>query len=291
MSELESADEMTPPTVEVQTMPRYFCDAPMLVRLTVRAAAPDMIYMGLPVVQWFDDPFSAEWTIRTEAGEVLTAGVAEPSANSSYGAEFGLDPGDEHQTLVDLAALLHEVPPGRHALTVTYPVDGPVPSAPVTLNVECPNEAERRLIRQVRDGTGGDASWNDFFAGDWKWAEKAPLDEASDEVSEALSLHLYLHRAFYGDLGVKGLDVEPLEAMTDPLLVAEAAVLRHEIVHAAGQPVASQWKAYVAKHWPGLVWRVEKSEAGFGFLKTQRDACQQRFAIRPTDEIDSVLRP
>lgn len=284
----EESDGMSPPLVRIQASASYVCEGPMLVGLQVRADAPDMIYMGLPLVQWFDDPLCAEWTVRTAGGEVFKAGVAQASGN---GAVFGLDPGDEHHTLVDLAALLHGIPQGTHSLEVEFPADDPVRSEPVALNVVRGSDFDQDIIRRVRDGTGGDGGWNDFFASDWRWTEAPPLNETSEATRNALALHLYLHRAFYGDKDVGKLAVEPLEAFTDPLLIAEAAVLRHEIVFATGHPVADKWKAYVFEHWPGLAWRIEKSEAGFGFLRTNRDVCQQRMAYHPLDEIDSLLRP
>lgn len=284
-------EPMSPPTVVLETMPRYLVGLPMMVSITVRNDTADMLFWRLPFVEWFGNPLDARWIVRTEAGEVLEAGIAETLPADDLGGGFALDPGDACTMLIDLAALLPRIPAGAHMLSAEYPVDTPVMSEPVALQVDLPTSHDAELVQAVRTGTSSDGTWGTFFDQDWTWSEVPALAQASEPVRASLALPLFLHRAFYGDVNVGDLELAPLDAFTEGLLEAEAAVLRHEILHASGREMAEQWKEYIAKRWPGLMGRLEQTEQGFGFLRVNRDRVQARLSYRPGEEIDSLLRP
>lgn len=292
MSVVQRAPEpMSPPTVVLETKPRYLFGLPMMVSMTVRNDTTDMLFWRLPFVEWFGNPLDARWVVRTEAGTTLEAGIADTLPADDTGGGFALDPTDACTMLVDLAALLPRVPAGTHALSAEFPVDVPVVSEPVALRVDLPSSFDAQIVEAVREGTSGDGTWGTFFDRDWTWSEVPGLTQASDPVRADLALPLFVHRALYGDENVADLELGRLDAFAQGLLEAEAAVLRHEILHAGGRPVAEQWKEYIATRWPGLRWRVEQTERGFGFLRVTRDRVQARLAYRPMGEIDSLLRP
>lgn len=281
--------EMVPPEIVLEVMPSYLRSLPMMVALTVRNTAPDMIYMGLPMVQWFGNPLDVRWSVQTEQGALVQVGKAEVSQHSDSG--FGLDPGDERTMLVDLAALLPELPAGRHNLWAEYPVDAPVPSQPVTIDVVEINAFDAQVARAVRQGTGGTHTWREFFDRDWTWDEAPTWDRVSAPVWQAMTLHLFVHRACYGDDAIEELSGSLLKGLADGPARGEAAVLRHELLLAEGQPEeADKWKETVARQWPGLSWRCEQSEQGFGFLATIREYTSDRLTYDAEDEKD-VDRP
>lgn len=287
-----SDPDALPLSIRIGVMARYGAGLPMMASLTVHNPSADLLYFDLPRVDWFGDPRGARWVLSTRDGHPLRAvGMGEPSLVPSDGGGFGLDPGDAVTTLIDLAALMPDIAAGHYSLHVDYPAEVSVSSPPVPLCVEPLEGLDADVARAVMHGTRGDGTWGGFFRGDWVWQERPMLEQVSPDVARALTLHLFLHRAFYGDAELAKLDLAPLDRLDEDPLEGEAALLRHEVMHAAQSPVAEQWRTYVATRWPGLVWRTAQTERGFGVLRVQRDRTQRRLAYRPQDEIDGVLRP
>jgi len=286
-----TTEALPPPAVRIDVMPSYGVGLPMMVALTVYNPSRDVLYFDLPHVDWFGDPRGARWVVITDDGRVHAVGMATLSLVPSEGGGFGLDPGDAHTTLVDLAALMPDLPAGDHRLHVEYPFEVTAVSPPVVLRIEPLAGVDAEVARAVREGTLGDRTWAGFLRGDWIWQERPPFERVRPEVMRALTLPLFLHRAAYGDEDVRGLDLAALDRLDQGPLEAEAALLRHEVAHAADPPLAAHWDAVVRARWPGLVWRIERTERGFGLLRGLRDRTQRRLTHRPQDEIDSSLRP
>jgi hypothetical protein len=128
----------------------------------------------------------------------------------------------------------------------------------------------------------GRPSWNAFVTNNWARPDTAGL---SPNGRTRLAYHLYLHSVAYGPHSVAKLDPkEPERLFGRGLLEGESALLRLEILHAAGRPEAKGIAAAIVERWPGLSWRVRDIEQGHGLLTVLRTAYGAESPNAPKDK-------
>jgi hypothetical protein len=97
----------------------------------------------------------------------------------------------------------------------------------------------------------------------WSTPDLTGLSPAArTDVAHHLAYYLYLHRAAYGPTPVAALDPQEPSRFAHGVLEGEAALLRLEILKAAGKPEAEGIEKAILERWPGLSWRVEEIQRG-----------------------------
>lgn len=263
------------PLVELTALAEYVAGAPILMAVTVENDERDAFYTGLPVLGWLDVPVELQWTLRAAGAEAIV--LSDGVLNDEGGGGHSLDHNEKLSMLVDLGTLASELEPGHYEVRIGYPVDDFVPSRWVGFDIVAPTKQEAAALRGVAASADVTPSqgWGAFVGGVPAGALPS-IDALPSRLRGRLALHLFVQSAVYGSVDLAEAPLDPLALITDELLLGEREVLRYELLRAREDPAANRVRRAVESKWPGMRWRLDAVDGGYGFLEVQRERGQQR---------------
>ena len=184
--------------------------------------------------------------------------------------------------LQDLSELHPNLPPGRYTLTASILLLGQrARAAPATVHIKPLARSDRPVIDRLRPKNDHHRpSWVSFLTENWKAPDIAKL---SAKARQHLAFHLFLHRAAYGPLPPAKLDPDATKAFAHGIFAGWAALIRLEILRAAGRPEAEGLESDLRKHSPEFTWWIDQVRAGAGLLTRYRRLYGVESPYAPTD--------
>ena len=236
----------------------YVIGLPLVFSVSVQNHSATSTFLKLP--DWSLLSASAPLTfVFTDDHHHLTE-VASSAKDPANG--YGLGPGDVHTELYDLSLLHPSLAPGHYRVKVVFTARGTrYTSTEVEVRLVAPDAADATAIATLLAPVP-DRDWRQFLT-------NHPLAVAAPNLTppsaRQVALHLFIHRALYGQVGLGSLDLRQLATSTGPL-EGEAAVYRYELLRARHDPGADAAAADVRRRWPGLGHRLTEIDRGFGML-------------------------
>jgi hypothetical protein len=240
----------------------YLAGFPLLVAAEVRNVSATH-YDNIPVFDLFSVPGPVAFALRGEGREWTWPVRRWPRSDEPGLTEFG--PGKAWLALQELSELHPDIPPGHYQLTASIMFPGElVEAAPVAFEVRAASKEDLKIAARLRaDNVERKHSWLELV-------RRNPTVVSGEGLSATaqaqVDYYLYLHHVALSVQPLASLRPDETDRFAHGSLEAEAAVLRLEILHAAGRPEAAGVEAAVLERWPGLVWRVGKIRTGGGTL-------------------------
>jgi hypothetical protein len=143
-------------------------------------------------------------------------------------------------------------------------------SQAVPVEIRASSKQDRAIAAKLRaENDEDESSWCAFIESNWSTPDTKGLSETA---LEQLALYLYLHRVTYGPDAVASLDPEAPWKFSHGVLEGQAALIRLEILRAAGKPAAGGVEAAILERWPALSWWVEQVRRKAGLLTRLRSS-------------------
>jgi hypothetical protein len=174
--------------------------------------------------------------------------------------------------LFDMSELQPALKAGRYRLGGRYVVRPfSVTADPVAFEVEEPGAPEAAAVAALRARNRPNApSWNAFVLDNFREVAAEELDDIGPEGRAHLAIVLGMHRSTYGPDAIDRIDPSLFRNLGDGPLVAESALLEHEVLVARSDPAAASFEASIRSQWPSLGWRVDDNARGQGLLARLR---------------------
>jgi hypothetical protein len=254
-------------TLKVTCDRSYLSGFPMMVAVEIRNVSKNH-HALLPFFDLFTVPGPVSFVLRGDGHEWTWHTRSRRTDDGPEGMEFG--PGRAWFALQDLSEQHPELPAGHYELSASYVFPGEVVrSAPVSVSIRTSTPHDRAIAAKLRrTNDEGESSWRAFVRDNWSTPDATGLSKAA---RAALAFHLYLHRAAYGPEPVRALDPEEPWSFGHGVLESQAALIRLEILRAAGKPQATGVEAAVRERWPALYWWVEQIDQNSGLLTRLRN--------------------
>ncbi len=270
------------PLVELEPLASYLAGGPMLMRITVTNRDRDRFYTGLPTLDWVQTSSELQWTLRPVGATAVV--ISDGVLHDEGGGGQSLGHAERLSMLVDLSALAPDLEPGQYEVRVGYPVDDFVPSAWVRFEVVAASDVEAAALRTtaLAAGVRPTQGWGSFLS-TVPGATLPSIEALPDRVRTQLAVHLLVQRACYGTADLEDLSLEPLAFITDDTLEGEREALRYELLRAREDPSAHRVRRSIESKWPGLRYRLDAVDGGYGFLEVQREQAQRRRATKRGD--------
>jgi hypothetical protein len=268
---MTTSDGSNVPAVSLEAEPEYLLGFPMIVAVTYDNRASGTQFLNLPELMLWTTrgPFSLRFE-PLQQGAALETRPYFPDID-----EVGmlLDPGQTVRMPLDLSNVAAGLQAGRYRLTFTLYVGKQSRSSrPVELAIAAPSAvetAEAARLRRLGRAPIDTGAWAPFLTRNWNTVVPAPGLGAA--AARQLRLHVLLHRAFYGPLGPREVDLSSVKALDGPVLEPEGRLLELEgqAARKGAGAVRKQMDAIVQK-WPGLRRRAEAVLSGDGLIATGR---------------------
>jgi hypothetical protein len=258
----------------------YLAGFPIIVQVEVRNIDPALI-TGVPFFDLFTVPAPVAFRLVGGGHEWTWDTKVRRSESGPDGIDFG--PGQAWLALQDLSELHPDIPPGHYQLSASLLFPGElVQAAPVPLEVAPASKDDRVVAARLRaTNDRGKSSWHAFVRNNWSTPS---VSELSAAARAHLAFYLFLHRVTYGPQPVGAIDPEAPGHFGKGVLEGEAALLRLEILHAAGRPESAGIASAILERWPGFAWWVGQIRGNHGPLMRLRTGFGAESVYAPTDK-------
>jgi hypothetical protein len=252
----------TPYALKIKCNDSYVAGFPLLVALEVSNISKNH-HTDLPIFDLFLVPGSVEFVLRGGGHEWTWPSRHRPRSDEPGLTEF--PPGKAWLAMQDLSELHPDIPPGHYKLSASMMFPGELVEAPaVAFEVSAPTNEDRAIAtRLLATNSKNKRSWLELVTRNPSAWSAQGLSAAAHAT---LDYYLYLQEVESSGQPLASRRPNETDRFAHGALEAEAAVLRLELLYAAGRPEAPGIEAAVLERWPGLAWRVEKIRAGAGLL-------------------------
>jgi hypothetical protein len=245
--------ELLAPTVVVAGFPCL-----LVVELSMPASAEGGAM--IPVLSDFDPPPQLSVAWRTDEGVEMRVEAAPSGYEEARALAVPLVAGASRRMLFDVEEML-ALAPGSGELEIDYVAAEAKDRC--RLAVVAPSNTDSRFAA----ARPSDQSWRSaLLSGTMDLHGYAEL---SPWARESLALYLAYATAVRAE-SLAELRNELFAVLPWPL-AGEGEALVYELELARGDPHASDTRRAIAKRYPGLVWRLDRVDAGRGTLKVLRD--------------------
>lgn len=244
----------------------YLAGFPLIVGVEVRNVSSN-IWDTLPFFDLFTVPGPVSFVLVGHGHEWTWDEKIPMDDDGTQGIQF--EPGKSWLALQDLSEMHPDVPPGSYELSASVVFSGElIRSKPEHFQIQPSAEADRAIAGRLRATSDDEKTgWHSFVRHNLSTPETSGLSAAA---LKGLAYYLYLHRAAYGPQAIAALDPQGPRAFAHGVLESEAAILRLEILTAAGRPEVEGLEKAILERWPGLGWRTERIRSGQGLLTSLR---------------------
>ena len=240
----------------------YVAGFPLLVAVEIRNVSVNC-YDMFPVFDIFRVPGPMEFVLRGGGHEWTWPSAQRPDSDDPGITEF--PPGKAWLAMQDLSERHPDIPPGHYQLSASMMFPGEFVEAPaVAFEVRAPTKEDRAIATKLLStNSDNKRSWLELVTENPSAWSAQGLSAAAHAT---LDYYLYLQEVESSGRPLASRRPNETDRFAHGALEAEAAVLRLELLYAAGRPEAPGIEAVVLERWPGLAWRVEKIRAGRGLL-------------------------
>ncbi|MEZ0469751.1 hypothetical protein [Luteimonas salinilitoris] len=263
-------------SISVASEPRYVLGYPILVAITLRNDSADTDYLNIADLGLVNPIDSlAVNIVPSNGGPARRLGPSFTFRDQDL-FRTTLMSKQSRRMLVDLSQFGQSLDKGKYQVRFSVYISAGAfaSSPPVEMEFIEPSskegiEAARLRRLGLRANAEDYGSWQPFLTNNWESISAS--EEIGEPTRRQLSLHLFLHRAAYGQESIANLSMDGLGKLQGSVLSPEAACLEYELLAARlPKPELASRRAEVLQKWPELETRLDKIDAGEGLLTTLR---------------------